>query len=191
MSNSIICSYLAQLISSAANQYLTNCKNHVVTDIRSRITKWIQYKLTWIPFSKKNLRTSVNHLYRILYSGERLSFPSFFFDIEDPSLFDIASSRFTYILQKARNLLGNLSLEIKEVKKNWWKYLPFLHSLLKHISKNPRTKNLRSFTILPLYSFQQRNINIDTEALYQQLWVSTKHNDLVGRENFKESFDYW
>ena len=117
MSNSIICSYLAQLISSAANQYLTNCKNHVVTDIRSRITKWIQYKLTWIPFSKKNLRTSVNHLYRILYSGERLSFPSFFFDIEDPSLFDIASSRFTYILQKARNLLGNLSLEIKEVKK--------------------------------------------------------------------------
>ena len=95
-----------------------------------------------------------------------------------------------YILQKARNLLGNLSLEIKEVKKNWWKYLPFLHSLLKHISKNPRTKNLRSFTILPLYSFQQRNINIDTEALYQ-LWASTKHNDLVGREKFKESFDYW
>src|SRR6266516_6597476 len=97
MSNSIICSYLAQLISSAANQYLTNCKNH-------RITKWIQYKLTWIPFSKKNIRTSVNHLYRILYSSKRLSFPSFFFDIKDPSLFDIASSRFTYILQKARNL---------------------------------------------------------------------------------------
>ena len=86
--------------------------------------------------------------------------------------------------------MGALSLENKEVKKNWWKYLPLLHSLSIHISKNPRTKGLRSFTILPLYSFQQRNINIDTEALYQ-LWASTKHNDVVKRGIFKENFDYW
>ena len=93
-------------------------------------------------------------------------------------------------MQKARNLLGTLSLEDKEVKKNWWKYLPLLHSLLKHISKNPHTKKLCSFTILPLYSIQQRNINIDTEALYQ-LWASTKHSDQVTKEVFRENFDYW
>lgn len=161
-----------------------------MTNIKSRINKWIQHKLAWIPFPKKNLTTSVNHLYKILYSGSRLSLPSFFFNIKDPSLFDIASTRFIYILQKARNLLGTLSLENNEVKKNWWKYLPLLHSLLKHISKNPHTKNLRTFTILPLYSIQQRNINIDTEALYQ-LWASTKHSDLVTREVFKENFDHW
>src|SRR6185369_4399234 len=104
-------------------------------------------------------------------------FHNSFFDIKNPSLFDIASSRFTCILQKARGLLGTLSLKTKDVQKNWWKYLPSLHSLLKHVSKNPHTKNLHSFTILPLYSFQQRNISIDTEALYQ-LWASTKHDDL-------------
>ena len=109
-----------------------------------------------------------------------------FFDIKNPSLFDIASSRFTCILQKARGHLGTLSLKTKDVQKNWWKYLPSLHSLLKHVSKNPHTKNLHSFTILPLYSFQQRNISIDTEALYQ-LWASTKHDDLEGRESFKEN----
>jgi hypothetical protein len=95
-----------------------------------------------------------------------------------PDQLDQVDLRCQYIFTKAKNVvLEGMSLG-SAVGRSWWRYLRPLWRILRTFEKNSqedaqeriathrRGRGLRTFSLLPITSYQRRFVLIDTDALY-------------------------
>ena len=114
---------LGQLLSSAARQYVTNCQNHITTNLNNRLKKWIKYKLFKIhqfPLPKKHINSIINHFITNLKNRDPPSLPSNIIDklsTSHPQYLIYLTTRIQYIHSKVQQtLFQNQALDDKSVK---------------------------------------------------------------------------
>jgi len=129
---------IGQIISLSANQYLTNCRNHVSRNLPQRLCKFINFCLHNTPEICNKLKTSklVNLIYKALVSKCDLNLNidnvgQYVKNIEDAS-----QQCLNYILElynEIRNFVGDLdfSKDAMDGTKSWQNYLPLLYEILK------------------------------------------------------------
>jgi len=188
---------LGQLLSSAARQYITNCQNHITTNLDRRLKKWIKYKLFKIhqfPLPKKHINSIINHFITNLKNRDPPSLPSSIIDklsTLHPQYLLYLTTRIQYIHSKVQqSLFQNQALDDASVKASWWSYLPGLHKILSTFTKHNRERGLRLFTLLPEYSFQQKYILVDTDALYY-MYKSIEKVGITTIQRFRAERETW
>ena len=188
---------LGQLLSSAARQYVTNCQNHITTNLDNRLKRWIKYKLFKIhqfPLPKKHINTIINHFITNLKNQDLPSLPSNIIDklsTSHPQYLIYLTTCIKYIhLKVQQTLFQNQALDDVSVKASWWSYLSGLHKILCTFTKHNRERGLRLFTLLPEYSFQQKYILVDTDALYY-MYKSIEKVGVTTIQRFRTEKEIW
>ena len=190
-------SYLSEVLTAHADSYRINMMNMVIMNLCSRVCHWINHKLHWIPFQQKaHLKAAELHLWNLAYNSAAYRDPTFLQGYQDLDR-HIIRIRMIYILDKLNvSILGGRSLVTRNVKQGWWNYYPVLYNILKHINKNPHTRGLKTFTMVPLHSFKCKHIRIGRDAL-RSFWSATgwdgrRRGEIVSREDFNEEADlFW
>jgi hypothetical protein len=180
----LICDFpsqISRMVSSAAQMFATNAQNHVVVNLPKRLLRWLAWKL------EKELQFIENgdiwRLARAILDSlvEDVAFElpnSNFLLALTPAQLDQVDLRCQYIFTKAKDVvLEGMGLG-DEVSGSWWKYLRPLWRILQTFEKNSRAdaqervttrrrgRGLRTFSLLPLTSYQQRFVLIDTDTLF-------------------------
>jgi hypothetical protein len=187
---------LGQLLSSAARQYVTNCQNHITTNLETRLKRWIKYKLFKIhqfPLPKKHINSIINHFITNLKNRDPPSLPSNIIDklsTPHPEYLIHLTTRVHHIHLKVQTLFQNQALDDVSVKASWWSYLPGLHKILRTFTKHNWERGLHLFTLLPEYSFQQKYILIDTDALYY-MYKSIGKEGVTTIQRFRNEKETW
>jgi hypothetical protein len=161
--------------------FASNAQNHVVVNLPKRLLRWLVWKL------EKELRFLVNgdiwRLARAILDSlvEDVAFElpnSNFLLALTPAQFDQVGLRCQYIFTKAKDVVLEGMKLGDEVSGSWWKYLRPLWRILQTFEKNSRAdaqerattrrrgRGLRTFSLLPITSYQQRFILIDTDTLF-------------------------
>jgi len=89
-----------------------------------------------------------------------------------------------------QTLFQNQALDDVSVKASWWSYLPGLHKILYTFTKHNREHGLRLFTLLPEYSFKQKYILIDTDALFY-MYKSIERVGVTTIQRFRAEKETW
>jgi hypothetical protein len=187
---------LNQLITNTAKTFVTNCQNHVTTNIERRLKAWIKHKLIRVPFlNAKDVGKSVHHITGLLSRDEGFSLPACISTPKyDPYLIQFHACRMEYVWSRAKwEIMGGLDLNPEAIQSNWWNYLPCLYRVLKCFGKprNLRRKGLRCFSMTPLTSFERRYIYIDTNALHG-LYKAAAPKEIPNLELFRnDALNYW
>ena len=119
-----------------------------------------------------------------------------------PDQLDQLELRCRHIFLKAKNIiLEGMSLG-SVVSRSWWRYLRPLWRILRTFEKNSREdaqeriathrrgRGLRTFSLLPITSYQQHFILIDTDALYS-LCVQSGWTGLGTMADFRRDSKTW
>jgi hypothetical protein len=189
--------------------YATNAQNHVVVNLRRRLLRWIvwkiQKKLTFLENSA--IWRLAKHILGCLVENKSFNLPN----LESlsgltPSRLFFVDLRCQYVFRKAKNIILEKKLLGDDiVRAAWWDYLRPLCRILKTFEKNSqidaqsrrstgrRGRGLRLFSLLPLTSYHQRFILIDSDALLQLFnqagWVNMV--DAQKKEDFYENITAW
>jgi hypothetical protein len=89
-----------------------------------------------------------------------------------------------------QTLFQNQALDDASVKASWWSYLPGLHKILSTFTTHNRERGLRLFTLLPEYSFKQKYILVDTDALFY-MYKSIERVGVTTIQRFRAEKETW
>jgi hypothetical protein len=173
-----------------ARDYLVNCQNHLVTNFKRKLRRWVFYKVRkhvgLLLNFEKGLLDQISH-YVMLFllprnNDDVIEFPA---AVRGTLVSQhhgyLLFSSVDMVLQKAQDLVNGLSLGTNEIKRSWPQYVrPFwriLRTFKKHshsdalerrISRR-RGRGLRLFTLAPIAYSKVHYISIDTDTLHQLL----------------------
>jgi hypothetical protein len=180
---------MSQLISLMVNAYEVNCANHLVSNLPTKLDRWLRYKLEKHVggfVDNNGIRKLCKFIMDRLKSGQVdedfTDFPRNVLEQVEEGYHDLLFGAVSYFLDKAFNrILNGMLLDVDAIRRSWWEYLVPFHSILKTFKKNcqsdaeermisgTRGHGLRLFSLLPLSNFQRKFIDIDTTAFYDIL----------------------
>jgi hypothetical protein len=95
---------LGQIMSSTARMYVTNCQNHVTTNLEHRLKTWIKHKLERVPYANDDeVKKAVHHVYTLILNGEDFQAPRWLLesDLYDVYMKSFYISRMEYVWERA------------------------------------------------------------------------------------------
>ena len=157
-----------QMLNYAGKGMLTACKNHVVLNISSRAAKAFKLFFKQLPQQYKAPdRNKVCSLYMRSMERQVVDAQATWQSLSRPPTAATVSAVQAYIdrdLQQYADLpldIGGIS-STERVKKRWWCYLRWLRDLQRVMEQH----EARTFSILPLNTFDAKYITIDTGILH-------------------------
>ena len=182
-------SHLAQLITYQAQMFAANCCAYITVNLSRLLQRYVDAQLhqslrRW-NLPKQIFPAMANYVIRRLVNEADVGMGEILDTLRQGNyaqLTVIVSLEVWRVWQTVKhNLLHGQSLDPELVKRNWWQYLPTMYALRqaveRHNAMSPeqriqaglQKKAERLFSILPVPDFQQRNVLIDSIALYDIL----------------------
>jgi hypothetical protein len=166
-------SLITSVISYAARDYMTACRNHVVLNIWNRVKKAFKLWLLALPqqFKAADSNKITMHFMKRL---NLVAGPD-----DESAMWNSLTKKATLSTQQAVRLYLECNLQkyadlpldvtglhpVKRVEKQWWAYLRWCYDLQQFME----THGGRTFSILPLCAFAAKHIKISTCVLHDLL----------------------
>ena len=180
---------VVQMLTYAAKEYMTACKNHVVLNISSRVSKAFKLFFDGLPQKFRAVdRNKARKYYMRRHSlecgpgHERAMWDSF----NDQPTEETRAAVNDYIKAHLERY-ASLPLDVdglnptEKVAPRWWEYLRWLYDLQKEMQPYAT----RHFSILPLCSFTAKHVTIDGTSLRGLLLRMSRRTGRAAPEDVK------
>lgn len=201
---------MSHMVSNIAHMHSTNCKMHIATNLPHKLKLWLVHKF------RKNLQHLLGDeelfllasyvmelLNHPLGNTNLIRFPQSVIDSVDDVLdYSLLFGCVDFYTSKARDyILGGHPLD--DMDTNWHLFVPSMARILKTFVSNQdadveerllsrrRGCGIRLFTLLPISSYQQKHILVDTQVLRDLLIQSNNGLAIPSRGDFQRDAQEW